>query len=149
MKAALGHVVLNVTSIRKSERFYCRVLRMKRRRQGRFNGKTMVFLTFGARDHDVALVEIDPGGHSAPRSRVGLRHVAFRIGERLSDLHNFKKHLDAVGLAPDRITKHRVSRSIYLKDPDGIEIEIYVDSATPVWQSEKAIVVTNTPLDLA
>jgi catechol-2,3-dioxygenase len=149
MKTTLGHVVLNVTSIRESERFYRQVLGMKKRRGGKVNGKAMVFLTFGSRDHDVALLESDPAARCANRSGVGLRHIAFRIGERLEELRAFKKHLDKLGIAPNRITEHRVSQSIYLHDPDGVEIEIYVDSDTPIWQARKAISERNTPLKLS
>jgi len=149
MKAQLGHLVLNVRSLKISERFYRRVLGMKKRRQGTVNGSRMVFLTFGSKDHDVALLEVGDPARSPAGACPGLRHVGFRIGDRIGQLRKFHKHLGRVGVTPLRTAEHRVSQSIYLRDPDGIEIEIYVDSKTPVWQSARQVRVTNASLHLA
>ena len=46
------------------------------------------------------------------------------------------------------MTEHRNSNSIYLRDPDGIEVEFYVDSAPPVWAGEVETEAHNPPLVL-
>jgi len=61
-------------------------------------------------------------------------------------LHAFKKHLDVLAITPCRMSEHRTSRSIYLQDPDGIELEVYVDSETPVWDAGGEVEVTNPQL---
>jgi catechol-2,3-dioxygenase len=149
MKVQLGHLVLNVRSLKISERFYRRVLGMKKRRAGTVNGNAMVFLTFGSKDHDIALLEVGNLARPPAGACAGLRHIGFRIGDQIAHLRKFHKHLSRVGITPVRTAEHRVSQSIYFRDPDGIEIEIYVDSKTPVWQSARQVRVTNASLHLA
>lgn len=148
MTPQLGHLVLNVSKLKISERFYRRVLGMKKRREGVVNGNSMVFLTWGLKDHDIALLEVGDATLPLRDARTGLRHVGFRIGDKIEQLRTFKKHLDRLGVSPLRTVAHRVSQSIYLRDPDGIEIEVYVDSKTPVWQSGRRVRITNAALNL-
>jgi len=131
MKLEIGHVVLKVRSLGISLSFYSSVLGMYERRRRKVKGRKMVFLTFGERDHDIGLLEVDASTQPHDETRAGLAHVAFRIGDRIEKLRAFKKHLDALGVVPDSVTEHRFSSSIYLRDPDGIELEVYVDSGAP------------------
>jgi len=94
VKLELGHLVLNVKNLGVSVPFYRNVLRMRLRRRGKVNGRQMAFLSFGSKDHDIGLLEIGASAHPQDDTRVGLRHVAFRIGDRIEQLHAFKKHLD-------------------------------------------------------
>ena len=148
MKLELGHLVLNVKNLDVSVPFYCKVLGMRLRRRGQVNGRPMAFLSFGSKDHDIALLELGASAHPQDETRAGLRHVAFRIGDRIEQLHGFKKHLDVLAITPRRMSEHRTSRSIYVQDPDGIELEVYVDSETPVWEAGGEIGVTNAQLRL-
>ncbi len=148
MKLELGHLVLNVKSLDVSVPFYCKVLGMRLRRRGKVNGRPMAFLSFGSKDHDIALLELGASAHPQDEARAGLRHVAFRIGGRIEHLRAFKKHLDILAVRPRRMSEHRTSRSIYVQDPDGIELEVYVDSETPVWEAGGEIDVTNPQLRL-
>jgi len=131
MKLEIGHVVLKVRSLDISLPFYCGVLGMHERRHRKVDGRQMVFLAFGERDHDIGLLEVGASTQPHDETRAGLAHVAFRIGDRIENLRAFKKHLDALGIVPDSVTEHRFSSSIYLRDPDGIELEVYVDSGAP------------------
>lgn len=126
MKLELGHVVLKVRSLDISVPFYCSVLGMHERRRSKV--RPMAFLSFGDRDHDIGLLEVDASEQPHDQTRAGLAHVAFRIGDRVEKLRAFRKHLDALGVAPQSMTEHRFSSSIYVRDPDGIELEVYVDT---------------------
>lgn len=136
MKPEIGHVVLQVRSLHVSVPFYCSALGMRERRRRKVNGREMAFLTFGERDHDIGLVEVGTSAHPHDEARAGLRHVAFRIGDRIEELRVFKEHLDTVGIEPERMTEHRFSKSIYLRDPDGLELEVYVDFDSPALDAE-------------
>src|SRR3954469_22138223 len=59
----LGHIVLNVADLKKSERFYRSVLGLEA--SARNNDTKMTFLSYGRAHHDVALQQL-------PR---GLKHV--------------------------------------------------------------------------
>src|SRR5688572_9793704 len=124
---ALGHVVINVRSVDASRSFYCNTLGLRLRRRSKVNGVSMAFLTFGDQDHDLALRERGPDAPGYDRGALGLAHIAFRIGDRLEQLRAFKRELDARNAEIHRMTAHQNTNSIYLRDPDGIEIEIYVD----------------------
>ena len=127
-KAGIGHLVLNVTDVQRSARFYCEVLGMRKRRSGVFNGERMVFLTFGRHDHDLALLELGPSARLAEGGAVGLGHVAFRIGDHIGELRHFKDRLERLAIVPEQMVEHLYARSIYFRDPDGIALEVYVDS---------------------
>jgi len=146
VKLELGHLVLNVKSLDVSVPFYCNVLGMRLRRRGKVNGKQMAFLSFGSKDHDIGLLEVGASAHPQDDTRAGLRHVAFRIGDRIEQLRAFKKHLDVLGITPRRTSEHRTSWSIYMQDPDGIELEVYVDSETPVWDADGEVEAINPQL---
>src|SRR6266852_2856413 len=146
VKLELGHLVLNVQNLDVSVPFYCNVLGMRLRRRGKVNGKQMAFLSFGSKDHDIGLLEVGASAHPQDETRAGLRHVAFRIGDRIEQLRAFKKHLDVLGITPRRTSEHRTSWSIYMQDPDGIELEVYVDSETPVWDADGEVEAINPQL---
>ncbi len=131
MKLEIGHVVFKVGSLDISLPFYCSVLGMHERRRRKVKGRKMAFLTFGERDHDIGLLEVGASTPPHDETRAGLAHIAFRIGDRIEKLRAFKKHLDVLGVVPRSMTEHRFSSSIYLRDPDGIELEVYVDSGAP------------------
>ena len=145
---SMGHAVINVRSIEASLLFYEKLgLRVRRRTKN--NGVSMAFLTFGEKDHDLALRERGPSAPAYDRGGLGLAHLAFRVGDRLDQLRAFKREqLDARQVEINRMTEHRNSNSIYLRDPDGIEIEFYVDSAPPVWGGEVETEARNPPLVL-
>jgi catechol-2,3-dioxygenase len=82
------------------------------------------------------LREVEPTAAGHDESAVGLRHVAFRIGAGLADLRAFKALLETRRIPIRRIHEHRASTSIYFSDPDGIELEGYVEHSTEVRHGE-------------
>ncbi len=90
------------------------------------------------------------GQHApAPASdAVGLYHVALKIGDQIDDLRAAKAHLEAQGITPLRLADHRVSKSIYLTDPDGHGLELFVDTDPAIWREDPAAVATVEPLEL-
>ena len=76
--------------------------------------------------------------------------VEARFYDDLQDalLAGAKAQLDAAGVRILRIENHRVSQSIYLADPDGNEIELYVDDDPRIWRDNPAAVASVQPLEL-
>jgi catechol-2,3-dioxygenase len=120
---SLNHVVLRVRDLERSKAFYVDVLglQIRRERPGR-----MVFLHCGENDHDVALMQLAPGAPPADENRAGLYHFALRLGG-LDELRAAYQHLTANSANIVGITHHGDTKSIYLKDPDGLEIEVFCD----------------------
>lgn len=129
---SLGHVVLNVGSLAVSAPFYCEVLGLKE--VGRNAELHMVFLSFGIHDHDIGLHEIEPAARRCDGSAVGLGHVAFLIGDSIEELRSFKSRLEARGIPIKDVVEHIACTSIYFSDPDGIEIEAYVEHPPETWR---------------
>lgn len=142
---ALGHVVLRVRSLERSVPFYRDALGF--REVARY-GDSMVFFSLGSNHHDLALMEAGPSAASPAPGSVGLYHVAFKVGNSLEELRAFKKHLESRGAPVLGASDHKVSQSLYLKDPDGIEIEVYVDADPSIWKKDPGAVAAIGPLRL-
>jgi len=113
----------------------------------RYGGR-MVFFSQGENHHDLALLEVGQTAAAPGPQSVGLAHVAFRVGETLEDLRRFKQHLESHQVAIRGMSDHKVSQSLYLNDPDGIEVEVYVDADPKIWKEDPAAVATIEPLRL-
>ena len=140
---SLGHVVVRVSNLERSEAFYRDVLGLPVQAHLDRGGMKMAFFSLGDH-HDFAIMESAKLGDAR---NSGLDHVAFRIGTSLEELVEAKRHLEANGLSP-RPIDHEVTKSLYISDPDGNGIELYVD-ISDVWRQEPdAIVRTLEPLEI-
>ncbi len=142
----LGHVALYVKDIERSLKFYrdllgfAEVARM-------FDGKAAA-LTGGRTHHELLLLET--GGDKPPLQgrEPGLFHLGFKIGDSLDELRAAKEEFERGGVRIEGQSDHGVSQSLYLKDPDGNEIEVYVDADPAIWRDDPQAVLTVKPLVL-
>jgi catechol 2,3-dioxygenase len=142
----IGHVVLNVRDLARSVAFYGGVLGL--REVARFRGNMVFFSATGENHHDLAVQQVGPEAPLPDGNAVGLCHLALKIGNSLDCLRAAKAHLDTAGATITRIENHRVSQSIYLHDPDGNELELYVDDDPRIWRDDPTAVATADPFEL-
>ncbi len=140
----LGHIVLKVRNRARSEAFYHGVLGLPV--AARSDKLNMTFFSLGATHHDLAIAEVGDDAALATRHQTGLAHVAFKIGDTLEALKRARQELEAAGIASTAID-HIVSKSLYLADPDGNRIELYVDQSD-VWKQDSQAVASSAPMTL-
>ena len=117
----LGRVRLQVTALARSLSFYTEVLGL------RVLWQDATDALLGTAD-GTPLVELHhvPGTKPVPpRGRLGLFHFAILLPDRAA-MGRFITHLAAIGVRAGA-SDHLVSEALYLTDPDGLGIEIYVD----------------------
>ena len=142
----VGHVVLKVRDAERSARFYRDVLGLKEVARGNF-GRPMVFFSTGENHHDVAVMEVGPQAPLPEAGGVGLYHVAVLYPDRAT-LADALRRLMAAGLRLDGASDHGVSEALYLRDPDGNGVELYVDADPAIWREDPSRVASVGPLTL-
>jgi catechol-2,3-dioxygenase len=72
---------------------------------------------------------------------VGLYHLGFKIGTADDELRAAIRELQAAGVKMVGASDHTVTHSIYIQDPDGNELELYIDVQPEVWRDEPTAVM--------
>ena len=142
---SLGHVVLKVTDLQRSEAFYSGVLGMPVCARFHEQGMNMTFFTLG-NHHELAIAQVSGEEASGGDEATGLHHVAFCIGNTIEELQEARDHLQDAGVTAMPID-HEVTKSLYFDDPDGNNIELYVD-VSDAWRAEPQKIAAIAPLDL-
>ena len=140
----LNHAVLYVSDVARSLEFYQKAFgftvvdRM---------GDQAVFLRAAHTEnhHDLALMSVGAGAQRPGPRSVGLYHLAWQVAtiEDLAEMAARLSEMDALAGMSD----HGVSKSLYAKDPDGIEFEVMFEVPREQWgeYAERAVVL---PLSL-
>jgi catechol 2,3-dioxygenase len=107
-----------------------------------FGEGPMAFLSTGNAHHDLALVEAEG------RRGAALHHFALKVGDSLAELAEVRAELDAAGVSVHMALDHKVSQGLYITDPDGNLIELYVDAPEHRWRDDPSLVANSDPLAL-
>ncbi len=138
MKGTLDHAVFYVRDLQASLRFWRDLVGFKEV-GGAFGGKAMA-LTSGRTHHELLLIEVGDLPGPAPRRR-GLYHVGVKIGDSKDELRAAVKDLQAAGVPIDGASDHTVSWSLYVRDPDGNEVELFCDNPDIDWRKDPQAVM--------
>lgn len=122
----IAHVVIKVRDLQRSRKFYTEVLGMDIMMEApQIRG---VFLANNRRDHhELALIEIGPQAEGPRGNQVGLVHIAFRLRNE-DELRAAYKELKEKDVPIAFTVNHGITKSVYFRDPDGNELEVYSDN---------------------
>lgn len=124
-EGVLGHVVLNVANLKKSENFYRSIVGMKISARNRRT--KMTFMSFGREHHDVALMELAKGAkHVGGKGIPKLHHfcIYVRTNDEVDELYPVLKRRKIPIVSGPEILEVAGNRSISFLDPDGNRVEI-------------------------
>ena len=131
----LGHVVLYVRDIERSRHFYRDVLEWKEIKSD--TDLAIAAFSSGRTHHELLLIEVGAQAASLPEGRrVGLYHFGLKVGESDDELREVLEKLGANRTPIVGATDHGVTHSLYVEDPDGNEIELYIDVQPPIWKDQ-------------
>ncbi len=138
----LGHVTLQVSNLERSLAYYQQVLGLT------VLGTSAGSAVLGTSDGVTPLVELrERAGVHAAKGMLGLYHFAILLPDRKA-LGRFVTHLAEIG-ARAGSSDHLVSEALYLRDPDGLGIEVYADRPRSSWSAvDRQLRMAADPLDL-
>ena len=144
----LGHVVFYVREMKRSLAFYRNLLGFELVGEMK-HPLNAVALTSGRTHHEILLIEVGAAPPPQKGHRLGLYHIGIKMVDSLDELRTVRNELNEAGVLISGMSDHTVSQSLYLEDPDGNEVELYVDDPSVDWKKDPAAVVaTIKPLRL-
>jgi catechol 2,3-dioxygenase len=147
----LGHIVLYVRNVPRSAAFYRDVLgwRQIMPAENEHNGQGPGFpaaafsAPSGRTHHELLLIEVGEEAAAVPEGRrIGLYHFGLKIGDSDEQLRQALGQLQAAGATVVGASDHTVTHSLYIEDPDGNEIELYVDVPGVDWKNHPELLAS-------
>jgi catechol 2,3-dioxygenase len=140
----LGHIVLYVRNLERSVRFYRDVLGFRPVFDGTLGSPAAAFVSASGRTHhELLLIEVGEDATPQPAGRrVGLYHFGLKVGDSDDELREARARVQEADVPVVGASDHTVTHSLYVLDPDGNEIELYVDVPGVDWAAEPALVAS-------
>jgi catechol 2,3-dioxygenase len=137
----LGHLVLYVRDVQRSAKFYGEVLGWELASPVTL-GLPAVAFTSGRTHHELLLIEVGAQAAAQPSGRrVGLYHFGLKVGDSDDALREALVRLQEAGVTIVGATDHTVTHSLYILDPDGNEVELYIDVPGVDWKANPELIM--------
>lgn len=117
----LGHAVLRVRDLKRSEEFYSQFLGLE------VTGAVDSMVFFGSNidvHHDLAIIKVADYAHGPEQTGAGLYHLAFEF-DSFDQVKEAYRLANVMGIRIARFGDHGDTKGLYGLDPDRIEIELY------------------------
>ena len=121
---ALSHVVLRTAHLQDAVDWYTTVLGC---RTVFFVEDLSAALTFDGEHHRIALLAV-PAAETDPTAP-GIEHIAYKQTGFEAWLGNYVR-LRSEGIVPGLVLHHGGTLSMYYRDPDGVQVELLIDTMT-------------------
>ena len=143
----LGHLVLYVRNVARSAAFYRDVLGWRQLELTDPKLGPVPVAAFsspnGRTHHELLLIEVGDHAAAVPAGRrVGLYHFGLKVGDSDDDLRAALADIQAAGVTVVGASDHTVTHSLYIADPDGNEIELYIDVPGVDWRSDPTLIAS-------
>lgn len=138
------HIALSVKNPFASAPWYEDVLGMKETARG----ERWVFLSFGQKHHDIALIAAEPdadGMHS--RGNLNLQHYGLEIEGDMDELRRLYGMLQRRKVDVVKITDHKVGVGLYFTDPDGHRFEFFCETVHDDEEGKRLLHQYDAPSD--
>jgi len=138
----LGHLVLYVRNLERSSAFYRDVLGWRQLPVHELGFPAVAFSAPSNRTHhELLLIEVgEDAAGTPPGRRTGLYHFGLKVGDSDDELRDALRTLEEAGATVTGASDHTVTHSLYVLDPDGNELELYVDVPGVDWRNEPDLV---------
>ena len=145
----LGHIVLYVRNLGRSVGFYRDVLGWHEVVPD-VPGMPAAAFSSGRTHHELLLIEVGENAEALPQGRhVGLYHFGLKVGDTDDELRDALQRVRDAGVRVVGTGDHTVTHSLYILDPDGNEIELYIDVPGVDWKHDPMLIMAPTrPLAL-
>jgi catechol-2,3-dioxygenase len=142
----LGHIVLYVRNIDESRNFYQNILGWHAITPEGSGRRACAFVSGSHRTHhELLLLEVGSDAPTPPQGRhAGLYHFGLKVGETDDELREAIATCQQHGVQIVGASDHTVTHSLYILDPDGNEIELYIDVQPEIWHDEPMAVMSPT-----
>jgi len=141
----LGHLVLYVRNLETSVHFYRDVLGWHPILEVGTEALPMRAFAFSAPSnrthHELLLIEVGPDAAPVPMGRrLGMYHFGLKVGDSDDELREVLAVLHEYGVMILGASDHTVTHSVYIADPDGNEIELYIDVPGVNWRDDPSLI---------
>ena len=146
----LGHLVLYVRDVGRSAGFYRDVLGF-REVLGPGSGAQFAAAMFssGRTHHELLLIEVGENAQPIPSGRrVGMYHFGLKVGDTDDELRAMLARLQEAEVTIVGASDHGITHSLYILDPDGNELELYIDVPGVDWNDPAMLASPIQPLRL-
>lgn len=139
----VGHVVLKMRDLDRAKEFYIGALGMKISSES----ERGIFFRFGDYHHDIAVFKVSEKADLPKEDQVGLVHVALVV-DSVATLKRLNTELQEKGVTVMGGLDHGMTKSLYIKDPDGNAIELYAEVPDYDWRTNNDFIGDVKPLDI-
>jgi catechol 2,3-dioxygenase len=109
-------------------------------------GEKWVFLSFGQKHHDIALIQAEPSASGqSERDPINMQHYGLEIDGTMEDFRRLYGMLLRKNVPVVKTTDHKVGYGLYFTDPDGHRFEFFFETIHDDEEGKRLLGQYNAP----